>query len=143
MEAEALLGPAAVLAQIPESFRARAKQAVLDCLSLCKEAGTLGTKGKHQHPMPAVDLGDNLVLSTYWTRPASGVKVKRDGEKQQQIAYFSRPTPCCGTNIALVALWVFSSDVKDNSKKTLSTMCLFDCSCLLTLSLMSAVIAIN
>ena len=91
----------------PDNFRAEATQAVLQCLHDCKAAGTLGTKGKHCHNTIQLDIRDDLSNNHYWKRGAAGVKVK---ETNSQICYFSRESPCNGTNIALVHFWVLWQD---------------------------------
>ena len=92
----------------PDNFREEATQAVLQCLHDCKAAGTLGTKCKHDHNTLEIDIQDDLQKDHYWKRLAGGVKLKAT---KSQIVYFSRPTPCNGTNIALVAFWVLWQNI--------------------------------
>ncbi|CAE7802680.1 unnamed protein product [Symbiodinium sp. CCMP2592] len=49
-----------------------------------------------------------VTLNTYWNRPACGVKLKREGEKATEVAYFSKascPTSTIATHLQL-AIWV-------------------------------------
>jgi len=87
----------------PDNFREEATKAVLQCLHDCKAAGTLGTKCKHAHNTMQLDLQDDLGNDHYWKRGAAGVKIKATNS---QICYFSRSSPCNGTNIALLHFWV-------------------------------------
>ena len=81
---------------------------VLECLETCKAAGTLDTKGKHdhEHACDTFELRDGLTWNTYWSRKAAGLKLEN-----KQINYFSRETPCCGTNIVLLKHWVRISSI--------------------------------
>ena len=104
---EKLTGPGAEVPD-PDGLREKMAQEVLFCLQACKDAGTLNKKGKHAHPMSEsgnLELGDEIQLSVYWTRNAVGVKRKID-DKFAQVCYFSRPSPCCCTNIVLAKKWV-------------------------------------
>ena len=87
----------------PDNFREEATKAVLQCLHDCKAAGTLGTKCKHAHNTMQLDLQDDLGNDHYWKRGAAGVKIKATNS---QSCYFSRSSPCNGTNIALLHFWV-------------------------------------
>ena len=77
-----------------------------DCLRCCEEHDSTG---KHQHDVASL-LHDNAQLSTYWTRGAVGVKVRESvSEAWKQVAYFSRQTPCVGTNCIIAKKWVYIS----------------------------------
>ena len=96
----------------PDSFRSYAIKEILQCLRACNEVGTLNTKGKHEHQYEPLsyDLGERR-WSVYWTRKAAGVKELRD-KRWTELVYFSRQTPCCGTNLVLAKVWVRTSLVK-------------------------------
>ena len=91
--------------EVVESLREKVALEVRDCLKLCEASGEFCVKGKHQHEMAQIDVGDGLQLSIYWSRNAVGLKKEIDG-KWTQVCYFSRTSPCCGTNIILAKYWV-------------------------------------
>eukprot|EP00435_Cladocopium_sp_Y103_P066977 s216_g29.t1 len=68
---------------IVESLREKVAFEVRDCLKLCASSGTYGVKGKHQHDLAQIDVGDDLQLSIYWTRNAVGLKKAIDGKMTQ------------------------------------------------------------
>lgn len=90
----------------PDGLRSHAIKEILQCLRACCEVGTLNTKGKHEHQYEPLnyDLGERR-WSVYWSRKAAGVKELRD-KKWAELVYFSRQTPCCGTNLVLAKIWV-------------------------------------
>lgn len=94
-----------------ESLREQITLEVKACLQLCKDSGDYCAKGKHSHAHPEIDCGDDgeLQLSTYWSRNAVGIKKMING-KPAQISYFSRTSPCTGTNLLLAKYWVHNSD---------------------------------
>ena len=89
-----------------EDMRAEVTKEVLTCLKTCDQAGELQAKGKHNHQLPEV-CAENLQLSVYWSRNSVGLK-KWDtkAKKWNQCVYFSRDSPCCGTNLVLAKHWV-------------------------------------
>lgn len=91
--------------EIVESLREKVALEVQDCLKRCEASGELCVKGKHQHEQAEIKVGDGLQLSIYWSRNAVGLKKEING-KMAQVCYFSRTSPCCGTNIILAKYWV-------------------------------------
>ena len=87
----------------PEHARESATNLILGCLEKCQAAGTLGCKGRHSHEYRPIEMGTDLQLCIYWSRNAAAVKRKKD---DVHIGYFSRTTPCNGTNIILMEHWV-------------------------------------
>ena len=90
-------------------MRAAVTKEVLSCLKTCQQAGEMMAKGKHQHALPEVGLvgEDNLQLSVYWSRKSVGLKKwDKKANKWNQVVYFSRDSPCCGTNLVLAKYWV-------------------------------------
>ena len=91
----------------PNNLFGQAHAEILACLRRCQESGSFGQKGKHDHDMPTVETGDDLQLSTYWSRNCVGIKVKdAKGKFTHQVCYFSRSTGCCATNLVLAKHWV-------------------------------------
>ena len=77
-----------------------------ECLKCCQDAGELDETKKHTHNVASL-AHDNAQLSTYWPRGAVGVKVRSSADEAwKQVAYFSRPTRCVGTNIIIAKKWV-------------------------------------
>jgi hypothetical protein len=89
----------------PESWRAEAKEKVLQTLKDCKECGTLGRKEKHDHNHVLIDVQGDLSNSIHWKASRAGTRLKEGNKAGTQICFFSRETPCNGTNVALVAIW--------------------------------------
>ena len=92
-----------------DAFHEMVVKDVLKCLETCKAAGCTHVKGKHDHTQAheSYELKDDLSWNIYWSRNAASVK-----KGKQQICYFSRPSPCCGTNIVLARHWVRISVVQ-------------------------------
>ena len=90
----------------PEGWRAEAIEKCLQCLKDCKECGTLGLKEKHDHNHAVIDAKDDLSNSIHWKGSRAGTRVKEGKKPGPQICYFARDTPCNGTNVTLVSLWV-------------------------------------
>ena len=90
---------------------AACRAAIQAALKTCREAGELGKTGKHCHPIDVLSE-DFVQLSVYHSRGAVGVKI-RDSitEPWQQVAYFSRPTPCVSSNVVIAKMWVLASVV--------------------------------
>ena len=86
----------------PETWRAEAIESCLQCLKDCQACGTLGMKEKHNHNHAQIDVQDDLSNSIHWKGSRAGTRFKGGS----QICYFARETPCNGTNVALVSIWV-------------------------------------
>jgi hypothetical protein len=86
-----------------DAFHEMVVQDVLKCLRTCEGAGTLNVKGRHAHAHDhdEFEMRDGLAWNIYWSRKCASVK-----KGKQQVNYFSRSTPCCGTNIVLARHWV-------------------------------------
>ena len=66
----------------------------------------MGRKEKHDHNHVMIDVQDDLSNSIHWKGTKAGTRLKDGSKAGTQICFFSRDTPCNGTNVALVSIWV-------------------------------------